>query len=194
MKKPRQSLKFGQLLDHVGNRCEKVRGEIGLWRAQRSERRTKEQQQYLDASQRLEEARQRFASLFWELYEEYEPDNKGALLDIPRMRFQQVVPLLEAELYRIAAILEPVFRRAEFDLGHEDRRIIKEMNAIWDEAQGNLQRKALAGIRLPIGLEWHGNQLTIEHQVWRRNGHSGPGYYGWLSNRFYGQRIVKLAP
>jgi hypothetical protein len=171
MKQPNQRNRFFNALSGVssqlGEGMRKVSAELATRQQKRSQCAAQRSREYNEALRRLEEARKRFADKYWSIYEEYEPDDRMAISDIPRMRFPRIIPLVEAEMYR---------------------------NAIWDEAQGNLQRKAFAGIRFPLGLVWRGNQLALEQQEWRERGHSGRGYYGVISNRCYGSSRVELAP
>jgi hypothetical protein len=198
MKRPNQRSQLFQVLSAVSSQCgeglSKVSAQLAARRHKRSQDAAQRAREYDEARQRLEAARERFADEYWLIYNEYEPDDRVAISDIPRMRFSQILPLVEAEMYRIAALLDPIFKKAEFDLETKDRRIRSEMNAIWNEAQGNLQRKAFAGVRLPLGLVWRGAQLALEQQEWKEKGHSGPAYYGVISNRCYGSSRAVLAP
>ena len=198
MKQPNQRSRLFKALSgvssHLGEGMSKVSAELEARQQKRLQRAVQRSREYNEALQRLEAARNRCADKYWSIYEEYEPDDRMAISDIPRMQFPRIIPLVEAEMYRIVALLDPIFREADFDLETKDRHIRGEMNAIWDEAQGNLQRKAFAGIRFPLGLVWRGNQLALEQQEWRERGHSGRGYYGVISNRCYGSSRVELAP
>ena len=142
----------------------------------------------------LETARQRFADLFWPVHAEYEPLQAAQIASIPRMRVDQAAPLVEAEMYRIAELLTPLMREAGFDLGSNDRHVRKEMTAVWNEAQGAMQAKAFGAVKLPLAFVWRAGQLAFEEQVWKRYGRRGKGYYGVISNAFYGHDKRVLAP
>lgn len=141
----------------------------------------------------LEVARQRFADLFWFEHERYRPLNEHLIADFSRMRSPQIAPILEAEMYRIAEILTPLMREAGFDLGTDDSHIRREITTIWNVAQGTLQKKAFGSAKLPLTFVWRASQLAYEEQVWKRHGPRGKGYYGLLTNKFYGQKKAVLA-
>lgn len=148
-----------------------------------------EQDEVLDA------ARAQFDELFAVELDRYEPEVSLAdLRKAGRSSPTHSAPLIEAEMYRIVDILTPLMQRAGFPLGTRDGRVRKEMEQVWASAQAAFQQKAFGSIELPRFFVWRGGQLAFEQLVWKDYGRLGRGYYGVLTNFFYGRNRPVLAP
>lgn len=143
----------------------------------------------------LDAARVRFDELVAQALDSYQPQVAQSDLASAGLRSPaQVTPLLETEMYRIVEILTPLMRSAEFPLDTSDGRVRTEMTQIWNAAQSAFQQKAFGDIQLPRFFVWRGGQLAFEQPIWKNHGRQGRGYYGALTNFFYGYNRPVLAP